>query len=105
MPTDNPKTTQASNGINAIGDGNDIELDGIIEGDIDGREITVLEGASIHGEVGAQSIIIHGKIRGTVKALSIKVLSTALVEGKLYYKTLSVDPGARIEAICTPNYQ
>ncbi len=80
----------------------DVKLRGLIDGDINGREVTVLKGASIQGDVGARSIVIHGEVHGVVKASSIKVSSTALIVGELRYVTLSIDPGARIEARCVP---
>jgi len=80
----------------------DFDLDGPIDGDADGRKITVLEGTTLRGEVGAQSIVIHGVVLGIVRALSITVRSTAFVEGEIQYETLTVDPGARIEARCVP---
>ena len=62
----------------------------------------MLEGASVDGSVDAQTIIIHGVVRGLVSAVSIAVRSTAYVAGELRYGTLSVDPGARVEALCVP---
>ena len=80
----------------------DVEIGGDLDGNFDGRSITVLEGASVSGALGAQTIIIHGIVRGTVRGSSITVRPTGLVEGELQYQTLSVDPGAQINARCVP---
>ncbi len=88
--------------IGGIVDGEDFRLEGSIYRNIEGREITVLRGASVQGDVGARSIVIHGEVHGVVKASSIKVLSTALIVGELQYETLSIDPGAKVEARCIP---
>ncbi len=85
-------------------DGNrkNLKIHGEAGGDIAGRTVTVLEGASVDGKVDAQTIVIHGVVRGLVSAVSIAVRSTAHVAGELRYGTLSVDPGARVEALCVP---
>ncbi len=96
------KMPPSSGGSGGGGFEKDFELDGPIDGDVDGREITVLEGAVVRGEVGAKSIVIHGVVRGIVRALSITVRSTAFIEGEIQYEILKVDRGARIEARCVP---
>lgn len=81
---------------------NDMNFNGALSRDADGRQVTVLEGASIEGDLGAHSVVIRGIVKGIVRATSIAVRSTALVQGELRYGTLSVDPGARLEAKCVP---
>ncbi len=80
-----------------------LKIDGLIDGDVDARSITVLEGARIEGDVGADSIVIHGVVRGIVRAAAIAVKKTARVEGELRYQTLTIDPGASVEAHCVPS--
>lgn len=84
--------------------GRDLEIDGDVEGDLAGRRITVLEGASVEGNLGGQTVVVHGAVRGVIQAATIQVRSTAMVEGELHYKTLAVDPGARVEARCAPSH-
>ena len=71
-------------------------------GDLDGKTVTVLEGGSVEGRVGAERIVIHGVVRGIVKAGSIAISKTARIEGELRYETLSIEPGARVEARLVP---
>jgi len=80
----------------------DMEIAGAVDGEITGRTITVLEGGSVDGTVGAESIVICGAVKGIVEAHSISVLSTAHVEGELRYDELTVTPGAHMEARCVP---
>jgi len=80
----------------------DMEIAGAVDGDISGRVITVLESGSVAGQVGADTVVIRGVVRGTVKAHRIQVLSTAWVEGELRYDELTVDNGAHLEARCVP---
>ncbi len=69
---------------------------------VGGREVTVLEGTFIEGEVEALNVVVHGHIRGTVRAVSIEVCPTGRVDGELRYESLSVAPGAQINARCVP---
>jgi len=80
----------------------DMEIAGAVDGDIAGRIITVLESGSVHGTVGADTVVISGAVNGLIEAHKIEVLATAHVEGELRYDSLSVIPGARMEARCTP---
>ena len=80
-----------------------MEIDGPYDGHLGGRQITVLEGALIEGDVDAETVVIHGHVRGKVRALSIDLGPTACVEGELHYGDLMVAPGARIEARCVPS--
>ncbi len=80
----------------------DMEIAGAVDGDIAGRTITVLESGSVHGTVGADTVVISGAVSGLVEAHKIEVLATAHVEGELRYDSLSVIPGAHMEARCVP---
>ncbi len=71
-------------------------------GDVDSKTVTVLEGGSVEGRVGAERIVIHGAVRGIVNAGSIAIGKTARIEGELRYETLSIEPGARVEARLVP---
>lgn len=84
--------------------GRDLVIDGIIDGDLDGRRITVLKGASVKGRLGGQIVVVHGAVHGVIQATSIRVRSTAMVEGEMHYETLAVDAGAKVEARCNPSH-
>ena len=80
----------------------DMEIAGSVDGDIQARNITILETGSVDGIVGADSVIIRGAVRGLIKARSIELFATAHVEGELRYKDLKVAPGAHMSARCVP---
>lgn len=80
----------------------DMEIAGAVDGEISGRNITVLESGSVDGMVGAQSVVIRGIVRGIIQAHSIELLATARVEGELRYDSLKVASGAQMSARCIP---
>jgi cytoskeletal protein CcmA (bactofilin family) len=81
---------------------NDMKITGNVAGDIAGRTITVSKSGSVNGSLGADTVVISGEVNGIVKANKIEVLSTAYIIGELLYDRLSVNPGAHMEARCTP---
>lgn len=76
-----------------------LELDGTIDGDITGTEnIKVLENANIHTtNLKSKTIIVHGKIQGTVIASEIlEIGSKGSVEGKITVKNIKTEEGGRM---------
>ena len=80
----------------------DMEIAGAVDGDIAGRTITVLESGSIHGTVGADTVVISGTVNGSISAHNIELLATARVKGEFHYDNLTVTPGAHMQAQCIP---
>src|SRR5882757_8260669 len=65
---------------NLVSDG-DVQVDGLIEGDVNSRSLTVSENASIHGQVEADTVRIHGTVHGQIKAINVAMGPTARVVG------------------------
>ena len=74
-----------------------------IEGTVGKRRITVREDSLIEGDVDARTVVIHGHVRGVVRADSIDVRATGRIEGELRYRNLVVATGARVDARCIPS--
>ena len=79
-----------------------VEIGGVLDGRFAEPAITVLEGASVSGELGAETLEVHGLVRGVVRSDWVYVSGTGVVEGELRYHTLIVDPGGQINARCFP---
>lgn len=80
----------------------DMEITGNVDGDIAGKNINITKSGSVHGNLGADSVVISGIVTGIVEAQNIEILATAHVKGELRYDSLSVNRGARMEAKCVP---
>ncbi|MCG6902028.1 MAG: polymer-forming cytoskeletal protein, partial [Rhodobacter sp.] len=65
----------------------DIQVEGVVEGDIRAHLLTVGEGATIKGEVVADDVVVNGRIVGKVRGLKVRLTSTARVEGDIIHKT------------------
>jgi cytoskeletal protein CcmA (bactofilin family) len=76
----------------------DIDIQGTVEGDIEAKTVTVDKDARIDGSIRARSVIVSGTVDGKLEATEISLTSTSQVTGELLHDTLSVDPGACLEA-------
>jgi cytoskeletal protein CcmA (bactofilin family) len=72
----------------------DIEIDGRVEGKINGRTVTVGPRGHVHGAILAQSVRIKGAIEGEIGAMNVAFEASAVVKANITYKQLSVDEGA-----------
>jgi cytoskeletal protein CcmA (bactofilin family) len=78
----------------------DIQIDGWVEGDIQSRNVTVGEGATVHGAVQAENVKICGIINGQIRADNVVLEKTARVTGDILHKSLSIEQGAFLEGMC-----
>ena len=84
---------------NLVSDG-DVQVDGLIEGDVNSRSLTVSENASIHGQVEADKVRIHGTVHGQIKAINVAMGPTARVVGDVIHTNLVIESGAFLEGHC-----
>ena len=75
----------------------DIQVEGVIEGDVRAHLLTVGEGATVKGEIMADDIVVHGRVVGRVRGLKVRLTSTARVEGDIIHKTIAIESGAHFE--------
>lgn len=77
-------------------------IDGTIDGEIDGKEITIGESAIATAQIRADSIVVHGKVKGEITATNrIEIHPTARVIGNLTAPKLIVHEGAIFEGQCS----
>ena len=74
-----------------------VEIQGTINGTINGNSIILREEGHIDGIVFAENFSIRGKFEGTIKAKNISIASKARVNGEIEYDILSVEDGACID--------
>ena len=79
----------------------DLVIAGRVEGSItlDGRVLTLAAGSHVLGDVAAGTVIVSGKVDGTIEAESrLDIKGTAVVKGKLSTARLIVAEGSVITA-------
>ena len=74
----------------------EIQLDGIIEGDVICGVLSMGEHGAMLGTISADSLIIRGKVEGEIRGKTVRLEKTCKVIGNVYHKTLSIEVGAII---------
>jgi cytoskeletal protein CcmA (bactofilin family) len=70
---------------------------GHIEGEVRGSDLLIGEGAEVVGNVIAQEVTIRGRIKGTIRAVRVKLQATGAVEGDIFHRALSIEDTALFE--------
>lgn len=75
----------------------DLQVEGHIIGNLHAHLLTIGENALIEGEIFADDVTVHGKVKGTLRGLKVRLSSSARVEGDIIHKTISIESGAHFE--------
>lgn len=82
-----------------VSDG-EVQIDGILSGDIKCAKLTIGEGGRINGSVVADDCLVHGEVVGQIKADAVTLSRSSRVEGDVLHDTLAIEPGARLDGHC-----
>ncbi len=80
----------------------DIQIDGTIEGSIQGSLIIVGERAKVEGSIVAETVRIFGTVNGWVRAKTVHLDKTAKIIGDISHETLTIEAGAYFEGKVQP---
>jgi len=75
----------------------EIQVDGLVEGDIKCKLLVVGVNGTIKGKIYAETLRVRGSIEGEVNAVSIFFASTARVIGNISHESVAMEPGAFID--------
>lgn len=78
----------------------EVQVDGIVEGDVAGRTLAVGEKAQITGEIMADEVMVRGTVHGRIRARQVELAKTAKVIGDILHDVLAIESGAYIEGHC-----
>ena len=99
------KSTEASGfsviaaGVTITGNidaGNDLQIDGLIEGDVKCAHLVIGESGWVVGAITADQVSVAGKVDGPITATRAELLGTAQIAGDVNYQELRIELGARI---------
>ena len=79
----------------------DVQIEGHVVGNVRAHLLTIGQNALIEGEVIADDATVHGKLKGTLRGLKVRLTSSAQVEGDIIHKTISIESGAHFEGSVT----
>ena len=75
----------------------DVQLDGVIRGDVRVGRLTIGESGQVEGAIEAEAVDIRGRVTGSVTAQQVRLHASAQVLGDITHAQLAVDAGARFE--------
>lgn len=80
----------------------DIQLNGVVDGELSARTLWFEEDASIKGSAIAEKVVLGGNVDCNVYGASVKLKSSANVHGKVVSNFLSVDEDACFNGTSKP---
>jgi cytoskeletal protein CcmA (bactofilin family) len=60
-------------------------------------ELLISDGAQVEGSVIAQDLTVRGRVKGTIRAVRVKLQDGAAVEGDIFHRSLSIDENSLFE--------
>ena len=88
-----------------IVDGDVIQIDGKVEGNIECRELIIGVGGQVTGDVVAHGVELYGELNGAVRVENLMIAGTAKFTGDSVYKTIAIEPGAELIGKCLKNVE
>jgi cytoskeletal protein CcmA (bactofilin family) len=76
-----------------------MQVFGRVFGEIHAVKLTIGEGGQVEGQVTAEETTIAGHFKGTIHSKSVRLESTAVVEGEIYKNALVIDQDAQFEGL------
>lgn len=74
-----------------------VRVNGMIQGDITGKEVVIGPQGQVQGTVTANDIKVEGHVSGALKAASVTLMPTARVEGDICHQRLAISEGAQFD--------
>ena len=80
----------------------EVQLDGVVEGDIVCGSLTIGEHGLVTGTVKADTLYLRGSIEGKLRAKVVNFERTAKVKGDVTYETMTMESGVQVEGKLIP---
>jgi cytoskeletal protein CcmA (bactofilin family) len=74
-----------------------LQIDGEIEGDVQGAEVIVGEQGRVTGMVAGHQVIIRGTVSGVVCGLTVALQASSQVKADVHHMSLAIEQGASFE--------
>ncbi len=76
-----------------------VQIYGRVIGDIHASQLVICEGAKVEGKIVAPDTVVKGTFNGTIHSNSVKLQSTAVVDGEIFNKALTIEQNAQFEGV------
>lgn len=78
----------------------DVQVDGVVDGNVKTASLTIGESGSIKGAVTAENVQVAGTLDGQIRARMVTLTRTARVRGDIWHESLAIEAGAQFEGTC-----
>lgn len=78
----------------------DIQLEGIVDGDVRSQLLTIGAEAVVNGSVTGDTVRVDGTVNGQISGRIVQLGKTAKVNGDIVHESLSVEAGAFVHGMC-----
>ena len=78
----------------------DIQLEGIVDGDVRSQLLTIGADAVVNGSVTADTVRVDGTVNGQISGRIVQLGKSAKVNGDIVHESLSVEAGAFVHGMC-----
>jgi len=72
---------------------------GRIVGDVQATQISIGDGAHVEGNIAANEVSINGAFKGTIRANNVRLKGSAVVDGEVFSKSLTVEENVQFEGV------
>ncbi len=76
-----------------------LQIYGRVSGEIHAAQLVICEGAKVEGKIVAQDTVIQGEFKGTIHGNTVKLQGTAMVDGEIYNRALTIEQNAQFEGV------
>jgi len=76
-----------------------VKIFGRVNGEIHASHLVICEGAKVEGKITVQEAVIQGLFNGTIHGNSVKLQGTAVVDGEIFNKSLTIEENALFEGV------
>ena len=76
-----------------------LQIYGRVNGDILASHLVVCAGAQVEGKIVAQEAVIQGTFSGTIHGNNVRLEGTAVVDGEIFNKSLTIEQDALFEGM------
>ena len=85
--------TITGQGLKIISQGT-LQVDGDIEGDVQGVEVIIGDRGKVAGTVAADRVIVRGTVLGVIRGIAVNLQSSCHVESDVHHLSLAIEQGA-----------
>ena len=74
--------------------GGELQVDGVIKGDVRVERVTVGDGGQVDGGIYAEAVEVRGKVSGSITAKQVRLYGACHVDGDITHEQLAMETGA-----------